>query len=196
MLRGMVYPKLKAPLEATAAFLARAGVHPNQLTFTGLAVTVVAALLLAYGHFLSGGIALLAAGFCDMLDGALARSSGKVSAFGAFADSVADRYSDFFVLSGGLLYYARAGNIPHVILVLVVILGSLLTSYAKARAENLIARCDVGLIERAERILLIAAGAILNLFIPVLWFLAITSHLTVFQRILHTWKETGGARKD
>lgn len=189
MLRGFIYPRIKDILTAVSKKAANLGIRPNHLTFGGLGLSFAAAAIYASGHFLLGGLITLAAGACDMLDGALARLEAKTSSFGAFLDSTIDRYSDFILFSGVLIHYGIIGRLGIQILTLVVMLGSLLTSYTKARSESLITPCDVGMIERPERIIILAGGSIFGLLIPALWFLAIASHLTVFQRIFHVWRQ-------
>ncbi|MDD5085284.1 MAG: CDP-alcohol phosphatidyltransferase family protein [Candidatus Omnitrophica bacterium] len=189
MLRGFVYPRIKGILTAISKKAANLGIRPNHLTFGGLGLSFVAAAIYASGHFFFGGIFTLAAGACDMLDGALARLEAKTSSFGAFLDSTIDRYSDFILFSGILIHYGIRGRVGIQVLILVVMLGSLLTSYTKARSESLVTPCDVGMIERPERIIILAAGSLFGLLIPALWFLAIASHLTVIQRILHVRRQ-------
>jgi len=128
-----------------------------------------------------------------MLDGVVARTFDKVTNFGGFLDSVIDRYSDLVLLIGLIIYYADNHNMHLLILTAVVSIGSILIPYTRARAEVFIPHCDVGIMERAERIILLAAGGIFqsvfNIMPVVLWILAIFTHLTVFHRIYFTWKE-------
>lgn len=192
MLRAIFYNHIKSILEKICTRLDRRGVNPSHLTLGGLFINAVGCLLYAYGHFLTGSLVILVAGLFDMLDGALARSADKATKFGAYIDSVVDRYSDFLIFGGLLIYFARTRHPGLVSLVLVVIAGALLTSYTKARAESLILRCDVGWIERPERIIIICTGGIFQFLVPALWVLAFTTHLTALQRIYYTWKETAG----
>ena len=192
MLRSLLYDRIKSLLDKVSCHLNRHEVHPSHLTLCGLFINAFGGLLYGYGHFLTGSMVILIAGVFDMLDGALARTADKASKFGAFTDSVVDRYSDFLIFGGLLIFFARTGHVGFVSLVLVVIAGALLTSYTKARAESLIQHCDVGWIERPERIVIICAGGIFQFLIPALWFLAFTTHLTAFQRIYYTWNETVG----
>ncbi|MBI4431231.1 MAG: CDP-alcohol phosphatidyltransferase family protein [Candidatus Omnitrophica bacterium] len=192
MLRALFYKYVKPLLNKTSERLNKHGVNPAHLTLGGLIINALGCLLYAYGRFLTGSLVILIAGAFDMLDGALARSSGKATRFGAFMDSVVDRYSDFLIFGGLLIYFARAGDVPAASLVLVVIAGALLTSYTKARAESLITHCNVGWIERPERIVIICLGGIFQFLFPALWILAFTTHLTALQRIYYTWRETEG----
>jgi len=168
-------------------------VNPNLLTFSGFILNAGAAFLLAMGYPKGGGFAILGAGLCDLMDGAMARNQGRATPFGAFFDSVMDRYSDLIVLLGILLFYTRTGSTSIVILTSVVLIGTALVPYVRARAEGVIERCSVGLVERAERIVLLAVGALFGVMIPVLWILAVLTHFTVIQRIHYTWKQLKGA---
>ena len=192
MLRAIFYKYLKPLLHKISDGLNKHGINPAHLTLSGLIINALGCLLYAYGRFLTGSLIILLAGAFDMLDGALARSSGKVTKFGGFMDSVVDRYSDFLIFGGLLIYFSRIGDPSAVSLVLVVIAGALLTSYTKARAETLIPQCNVGWIERPERIVIICAGGIFQFLFPALWILAFTTHLTALQRIYYTWRETEG----
>jgi CDP-diacylglycerol--glycerol-3-phosphate 3-phosphatidyltransferase len=167
-------------------------VNPNLLTFSGFILNAGAAFLLAMGYSKSGGFAILGAGLCDLMDGAMARNQGRATPFGAFFDSVMDRYSDLIVLLGILVFYARRGSISIVILTSVVLIGTALVPYARARAEGVIEKCTVGLLERAERIVLLAVGSLFDFMVPILWILAALTHFTVIQRIHYTWKELKG----
>lgn len=168
-------------------------VNPNLLTFSGFILNAGAAFLLAMGYLKGGGFAILGAGLCDLMDGAMARNQGRATPFGAFFDSVMDRYSDLIVLLGILLFYTRRGPASIVILTSVVLIGTALVPYVRARAEGVIEKCAVGLLERAERIVLLAVGSLFDVMVPTLWILAILTHFTVVQRIHYTWKQLRGA---
>ena len=192
--------KLGAILSPVLDALVRAlaWIHPDVLTITGLALTGVACGMfsLAGGRGyvnptmlrLGGVVALLAAIF-DMLDGRVARLRGRETQFGAYLDSTMDRYSDMLLYMGLLILYARLERNGLMVLVWVAAFGSFMTSYARARAESLIPRCPVGLMERPERVVLIIAGAILNRMVAVLWLIAILSNVTAIQRIVYTYVE-------
>ena len=165
-------------------------IHPNFLTAIGLAINIVAAVLFAKGYFWVAGWVVVGAGLFDMVDGRVARITNTVTAFGAFFDSVVDRYSDMALYMGLLVYYARAEHFFYVVLVALVMAGSVMISYTRARAESLIPTCKVGFLERPERIVLIIIGALWNRMAPVLWIIAVLSNITVIHRIIYTWQYT------
>ena len=189
MLRKAVYPKVEALLNQIAATLHKQGFTPNQLTLAGLGLNFVAGWIYAGGHLFWGGVFVIVAALGDLLDGPLARTSGKVTKFGAFLDSTVDRYSDFFIYGGLALYYARQDQGSLLVLCLGSLAGSFVTSYAKARAENLIQSCNVGVFERAERVILIALASLFWPLMPLaLWILFFGTNATAIHRILHTQK--------
>lgn len=165
----------------------RVGLHPNLITVLGFLATAAAGLALARDLVL-GGALMLIGGFLDMLDGAVARASGRTSDFGAFLDSVLDRYSDAFLFSGLAWYLWKAGDGMGVLLSLGTLVGALLISYTRARAEGLGRDCKVGLMERPERIALLAFAALTGWVVPVLWPMFFLTHLTVLQRMLYVRK--------
>jgi CDP-diacylglycerol--glycerol-3-phosphate 3-phosphatidyltransferase len=167
-------------------------VSPSVLTFTGLVINVYAAFLFAVGKVRWAGLMVLIAGVFDMIDGTVARISGKVTKFGSFFDSVIDRYSDSVLFFGIIILYARVGRIDNLVLTCFVLMGALVTSYAKARAENLIDSCKVGFMKRPERVVILMLGAIFNHLLIALWILAVGANITAFHRIYHTWRETKG----
>jgi phosphatidylglycerophosphate synthase len=162
-------------------------VNPNTLTIAGFALTTLAALVIAR-HLLLGGILVLLGGVLDMLDGIVARTNGKVTEFGAFLDSVLDRYADAFLFLGLAWYLASKGDHAGAFLSLATLIGAYLVSYTRARAEGLGRECKTGIMERPERIVLLAFGAISGWITPVLWVMFVLTHLTVFQRIYHVRK--------
>jgi CDP-diacylglycerol--glycerol-3-phosphate 3-phosphatidyltransferase len=164
-------------------------INPNILTFTGVLISFWAAFEFGYGNFFRGGLVIIVAGLFDMLDGEVARFTRTASRFGAFYDSVIDRYSDVIILQGLMVYYAREQMLEYVVLVGVVVMGAVLTSYARARAESLIPSCKVGFMERPERIVLLIIGGLTNRMEAVLWILAVLGNWTVINRIYYTWKE-------
>src|SRR5688572_8365125 len=175
-----------------------AHISPDVLTITGLALNGVACACFAFSGgkdyvmpslLQAGGFVALAASIFDMLDGRVARLRGRETKFGAFLDSTMDRYSDMLLYLGLMLLYARLDKTPHMVLVWVAAFGSFMTSYARARAESLIPRCTVGLLERPERIVLIVVGALANRMTAVLWIIALLSNLTALQRIVYTYVE-------
>lgn len=177
-------------LTGLVRLLTLSGVHPNALTVIGLVVNGVAAWILAQGEFLYAGLVILCAAVFDLTDGAVARNANKVTRFGAFLDSVMDRYSDLILLTGLLVHYARIDRFSYIVLTAVAMIGSVLVSYSRARAENLIPSCKVGFLERPERIVLLIIGALFDRMAAALWVMAVLSNLTVITRIVHTWKES------
>ncbi len=170
--------------------LALSRIHPNVLTFLGLVINAAAAALLASGRFLAAGLVIVVAGLFDMVDGRVARETNRVTRFGGFFDSVLDRYSDLVLLMGLLVYYASISRFFYVVLTAVVMTGSVMVSYTRARAECAIPRCKVGFMERPERIVLIIIGAVTGRMAQVLWVIAVLSNLTVAHRMIYTWQET------
>src|SRR5579863_7314983 len=169
--------------------LALSRVHPNVLTFIGLLINIWAAFLFAAGKFRWAGVVLIGAGLFDMVDGRVARETNRVTRFGGFFDSVLDRYSDLAVLVGLLVYYGTINRFFYVVLTAIVMTGTVLVSYTRARAENTIAKCKVGFLERPERVVLVIIGALFLRMAPVLWVIAILSNLTVVHRMIYTWHE-------
>jgi CDP-diacylglycerol--glycerol-3-phosphate 3-phosphatidyltransferase len=165
-------------------------VRPNQLTVLGLCCSILAAIALAGGRHRAGGLLLMLAGALDVLDGALARVSGRVSPFGAFLDSVLDRYSDLLVLSGLVLLFMRVAGVTEVAVALGAVVGTVMVSYTRARAESVGVECRVGLMERGERLLVLIVGALLDLLVPAVWVVALGANLTAVHRILHTRQAT------
>jgi CDP-diacylglycerol--glycerol-3-phosphate 3-phosphatidyltransferase len=173
--------------------LALTRISPNALTFLGLVINVVAAVLFGLAGadnqrrmFIYAGLVIIGAGIFDMVDGRVARATNQVTQFGGFFDSVIDRYSDVALFFGLLVYYARANRFLYVVLAAFVMTSSVLVSYARARAESLIPSCKVGFMERPERIVLIIIGALFNRMGPVLWIIAVLSTITVIHRIRYT----------
>jgi CDP-diacylglycerol--glycerol-3-phosphate 3-phosphatidyltransferase len=175
-------------------------ISPNVLTFIGLVINIVAAFFFgranAYNSvrmFLYAGLVIIGAGIFDMVDGRVARKTNQVTVFGAFFDSVIDRYSDVVLYFGLIIYYARINHLRYVFLVAFVMVTSLMVSYTRARAEALIGACKVGFMERPERIVLIILGALFHrwgVMAPVLWVLAVLSTITVINRITYTHSQT------
>ncbi|MGH9401659.1 MAG: CDP-alcohol phosphatidyltransferase family protein [Terriglobia bacterium] len=170
--------------------LVRRGVHPNILTSIGLLINLVAAYLFAVGYFRWAGVVIIVAAIFDLTDGPVARNTHRVTPFGGFLDSVLDRYSDLLLLVGLLVYYSRANRFWYVILVAACMIGAIMTSYTRARAENVIPSCKVGFLERPERIVLFIIGALADRMAPVLWVIVVFSNLTVFHRVVHTYRGT------
>ena len=167
--------------------------RPNHLTLIGLGVSLLAATAFCAARIRTGGVLLILAGLCDFFDGSLARASGQVSSFGAFLDSVIDRYSDLVVLLAIVVLYAQVPHTRGAIVAMAGLIGSMMVSYTKARAESIGVRCTVGMMERPERMICLIAGALLDLLEPALWVLAVLSNLTALQRIAFTWRATRDA---
>src|SRR3989475_2162839 len=170
--------------------LFRLHLRPNHLTLAGLGVSLLAASAFVAGRTRSAGFLLILAGLFDFFDGSLARASGQVTPFGAFLDSVIDRYSDLVVLLGIVVLFAQMPQPRGAVVAMAGLIGSMMVSYTKARAESIGVRCTVGMMERPERMICLIAGALLDLLEPSLWVLAILSNLTAIQRIAFTWRAT------
>jgi CDP-diacylglycerol--glycerol-3-phosphate 3-phosphatidyltransferase len=179
-------------LRALVRVLTLTRVHPNVLTSIGLLINAVAAFMFARGEFLYAGLIVLCGAVFDLVDGPVARSSNRVTRFGGFLDSVLDRYTDLILLMGLLVYYASINRFFYIILTAIAMTGSVMVSYARARAENCIPKCKVGFLERPERIVLIIIGALTNHMAPVLWVIAVLSNISVIHRIVYTYQETRG----
>ena len=170
-------------------WLALSRIHPNVLTFLGLVINTVAAFLFAAGRFRAAGLVVIGAGLFDMVDGRVARETNRVTRFGGFFDSVLDRYSDLALFMGLLVYYASINRFFYIVLTAIVMTGSVMVSYSRARAECTIPKCKVGFLERPERVVLIIIGALFDRMAPVLWVIAVLSNLTVVHRMIYTWQE-------
>lgn len=171
--------------------LARAGLTPNMVTTIGVLLSVVVAVVIGGGYLIVGGVLFLIASGFDMLDGAVARAAGTVTKFGGFLDSTLDRYSETIVLFGVLYYLLQTPDaMLGALLVFAATTGSLLISYARARAEAAGFHASVGLLARPERVVILAIGLLSGFLMPALWILAIGTHLTVFMRIYHVWRIT------
>ena len=176
-----------------ARIFERLGLTPNTLTLIGLALNAAVAAVLARGSIPLGGVLLLLASSFDALDGTLARITGRQSRFGAFFDSTIDRYSEAVVYGGLLVYHVDKSARTEVLLVYAAIIGSLMVSYARARAEGLNMECRVGLLTRADRMLILAVGLILGWVTPVLWLVAVFANVTAVQRMLYVRRAAGAA---
>jgi len=178
-----------AIIDRIVRWLALSRIHPNVLTFIGLLINIWAAWLFSQGSFRWAGVVVGGAGLFDMVDGRVARATRQVTRFGGFFDSVVDRYSDLALYVGLLVYYASINRFFYIVLTAVVMTGSVMVSYTRARAENTIPKCKVGFLERPERIVLIIIGALFDRMAAVLWVIAVLSNLTVIHRMIYTWRE-------
>lgn len=173
-----------------ARILSKTGVTPNTLTVIGFLVSVAAGVLIAKAYFLAGGLVVLLAGAFDLLDGPLARATGKTTRFGAFLDSTLDRLSEAAVLAGIVAFYAYHEETWESILAYATFVGSVMVSYLRARAEGLGVKCEVGIFTRAERVVVMSIGLIVgqwfDLAIPVmLGIITALAFVTVIQRLIH-----------
>ncbi|MFN2499753.1 MAG: CDP-alcohol phosphatidyltransferase family protein [Pyrinomonadaceae bacterium] len=193
-------------IDAMVRWLAYGHINPNILTVIGVAINVGSGLLFGLGYFFSAGIVLIVANLFDMLDGQVARLSGRVTRFGGFLDSSLDRLSDMVAFVGLMVFYARDTQFHSTLNVFLAgagLMGSVMVSYASARAESLIPKCDVGFLRRPERVVLLIIGALsthpgssnffANRMPAVLWVLAIGSYWTFAHRMYHTWHELNKA---
>jgi CDP-diacylglycerol--glycerol-3-phosphate 3-phosphatidyltransferase len=181
--------RLDGVIHTLFPFLFKRAISPDLLTVMGALVSLAAAAAFAAGHFRLGGCVLLAGGFFDLVDGVVARHFGNSTTFGGFLDSTLDRFVDVVVLLGIVIHLSGTGQLGLALLAALVLTSSVLTSYAKARAELHVAELGGGVFERGERIGLLAAGAILNWMVPVLWLLAVGTTLTAIQRMLAAHRE-------
>ena len=190
----MLTPKigryLSWPIDRLAGLLAPTGVPPNIITWAALFANLWAGILFAAGRFAAAGGMIILAGLCDLLDGPVARRQNRVSLFGAFLDSILDRYADLVLFLGLLVYYALVNRFLYAVLAGAAMAGAVMVSYAKARAESLVPTAEIGFWERPERLVLMILGALTNRMEIALWILAIGPNITVVHRILHTWKQT------
>src|ERR1043166_4746989 len=192
-------------IDAIVRWLALGHINPNILTVIGVSLNVGCGLLFGLGLFFAAGIALIVANLFDMLDGQVARLSGRVTRFGGFLDSSLDRLSDMVVFVGLMVFYSRpdSHSTLNVFLAGAGLMGSVMVSYASARAESLIPKCDVGFLRRPERVVLFIIGALsthpgspnffANRMPAVLWVLAVGSYWTFAHRMYHTWRELNKA---
>jgi CDP-diacylglycerol--glycerol-3-phosphate 3-phosphatidyltransferase len=169
--------------------LARTPITPNSLTWFGFALAIGAAVLVALGHLLIAGFVVLLGGFFDMLDGALARHTKRVTPFGAILDSTLDRLSEGVILLGILALYAREESAIGILLVGIVLIASMLVSYIRAKAESLGLECLVGLFTRPERVIVLALGLLINQLDIALAIIAAFSFFTVGQRLVYVWRQ-------
>ena len=189
MIKEKLGDRLDGWIHAALPFLFRRPMNPNFLTVTGALVSIVAALAFARGSFLAAGILVLAGGFFDLIDGVVARHHGVSTRFGAFLDSTLDRFVDMALLLGIAMYFAQTGRPGGVLLAGTALVATVLVSYSKACAERFVPQVSVGVLERGERVGLLAAGAIFDLLVPALWIVAIGSTITVIQRFVHAHRE-------
>jgi len=175
------------PLRAIIRISVALGISPNTLTLIGVLINCTAALGLAINQFALSGLIMICANIFDFIDGKVAYITGKQSEFGAFWDSTLDRFSDLALFTGLIWLYARLGRNDYVLITTLTLIFSIMTSYARARAECLIEKCKVGFMERPERIVLFMIGAFTNRMAAVLWVILVLSVLSVANRIHYTY---------
>ncbi|MBW2267584.1 MAG: CDP-alcohol phosphatidyltransferase family protein [Deltaproteobacteria bacterium] len=189
MIKAKVGDRIDGWLKRGLPFLFVRRVNPNTLTVTGACVSLVAAYQLSAGAFVAGGLLILVGGAFDLIDGVVARHHGSATSFGAFLDSTLDRVVDMALLLGITLYFARQGDVGLVLLTGYALAVSVLVSYAQAKAEQVVPGFKVGLFERGERIVVLAAGSLFGLLVPALWLVALGSSVTVVQRFARAYRE-------
>src|SRR5436190_8597793 len=175
------------PLRAIIAASVALRIHPNVLTLIGVLINVAAACALGVDQFLLAGVIMIVANIFDFIDGKVALVTNTVSRFGAFWDSTLDRFSDIALFLGLIYLYADLRRTDYVMIASLAMMFSIMTSYARARAESLTERCKVGFMERPERIVLFMIGAFTNRMGGVLWVILILSIFTVADRIYYTY---------
>jgi len=184
------------PLRAIISTCVAFKIHPNILTFVGVLINVAAAFELANAHFIRAGVIMVVANIFDFIDGKVAVELGEVSKFGGFWDSVIDRFSDIALFVGLIYLYSHLGRTDYVMVTSLAMMFSIMTSYARARAESLITKCKVGFMERPERIVLFMIGAFTNRMAGVLWVILVLSIFTVADRVIHTYRELRDPRRE
>jgi CDP-diacylglycerol--glycerol-3-phosphate 3-phosphatidyltransferase len=170
-------------------------IHPNVLTFVGVLINVAAACALGVGRFGTAGVIMIVANIFDFIDGKVAQETQLASKFGGFWDSVIDRFSDISLFIGLIYLYSEHGRTDYVMITAIAMLFSIMTSYARARAESLIPKCKVGFMERPERIVLFMIGAFTNRMAAVMWVILVLSIVTVADRIFYTWRQLRAAEQ-
>jgi CDP-diacylglycerol---glycerol-3-phosphate 3-phosphatidyltransferase len=183
-LTDLAREKFRGLLDPVGRFLNRMGLTPNAVTLAGLVGNTIGAVLLGQGNMLAGGILVVLMGPIDALDGTMARLRGEPTEFGAFIDSVTDRYSEVVIFGGLLIHYLQQGNLVMSAAVYAAAAGSLLVSYVRARGQSLQMDTKVGLLTRLERYMVLAPSLIFNIPAVGIWIIAVLANLTAFQRIL------------
>ena len=177
--------------------LAKTRMSPNDLTWLGFGLTLGAVALIIFGHLFAAGFVVLAASFFDMLDGALARGTNQVTRFGSVLDSTLDRMSEAGLFLGIIVFYALNANPRSTMIILlagIAMVASFLVSYVRARAEGAGFECEVGLLTRTERVVVLVLGLLLSridyALIIALGIIAALSSITVSQRLVYVWRQT------
>ena len=185
---GLIGTICMFPLRAIIALCVKLKIHPNILTFVGVLINAWAAVELARGRFVRAGVIMIVANIFDFIDGKVAVQLGEVSKFGGFWDSVIDRFSDISLFIGLIHLYSSLGRTDYVMVASFAMMFALMTSYTRARAESLIAKCKVGFMERPERIVLFMIGAFTNRMAAVLWVILVLSIFSVADRVILTYR--------
>ena len=175
------------PLKAIISLCVALRIHPNVLTLVGVIINIGAAWALGFNRFVLAGVVMICANIFDFIDGKVAHELQLQSSFGAFWDSTLDRFSDLALLTGLIYLYSSLGRTDYVMWASLTLIFSIMTSYARARAESLVTKCKVGFMERPERIVLFMIGAFTNRMAGVLWVILTLSVLTVANRIYYTY---------
>lgn len=186
--------RFKGILDPIAKLFNRMGIYPNTMTILGLAGNVIGAILLSQGYLTIGGIVILMMGPVDALDGTMARLRGMAGEFGAFVDSVTDRYSELIIMGGLLYYYVQSGDKLASILVFAAAAGSVLVSYVRSRGQSLGWDTKVGILTRMERYLVLCPALIFNFPMIGLWIIAILANITAVQRIYDVRRQAYASR--
>jgi CDP-diacylglycerol--glycerol-3-phosphate 3-phosphatidyltransferase len=189
MVSKAIQPVTDYLLGKIANFLSLLRLTPNILTVTGVFLNAGVAYVLLEGRFFLGAWLYLIVSMTDLLDGILARKRNMTTRFGGFLDSVMDRFADAFIFAGLLIHYSIISNVPCVLITLAAFGGAMITSYTRARAEVLIPKCKIGFMERPERVFLLAIGLFANRVPICLLIMAITSLITIIDRIVYTQQE-------
>jgi CDP-diacylglycerol--glycerol-3-phosphate 3-phosphatidyltransferase len=184
--------RFRGVLDPIGALFNRIGLMPNTMTILGLLGNTIGAIFLSQGQMIYGGLIILAMGPVDALDGTMARLRGEPSEFGAFVDSVTDRYSELVIFGGLLIYYAQQGDWVSALATYLAASGSVLVSYIRARASSLGYDTKVGILTRMERYLVLAPTLVLNIPLVGLWIIAILANITALQRIWDIRVQTRG----
>ncbi len=175
------------PMRAIIRASVALGIHPNTLTLIGLLINVAAAWALGRDHFVTAGVIMIVANIVDFIDGKVAHITNTVSQFGAFWDSTLDRFSDISLFLGLIYLYSDLRRTDYVLVAALAMMFTIMTSYARARAESLIEKCKVGFMERPERIVLFMIGAFTDRMGAVLWVILVLSIVTVDNRLHYTY---------
>ncbi len=184
---GLIGTVCMFPLRAIIAACVTLRIHPNILTLVGVIINVAAAWALGLGRFILAGVIMIVANIFDFIDGKVAHELQLQSRFGAFWDSTLDRFSDLALATGLIYLYSKLGRTDYVMVAALTLIFSIMTSYARARAESLVEKCKVGFMERPERIVLFMIGAFTNRMAAVLWVILVLSVVTVANRIYYTF---------